>query len=302
MPVAAEVYLLYPDDPAHRARLADDPAHRVFRRYGESMPAGDWNTDGTKQGIYLFGPDGEYLEGRWGGSTSADMLPRFERAIARWRELRAEKRYADKPVPARGQVVPPEHVGAEMLLRVSLRDLPTGSPDGVVRWRAGGFDDANWSSFTQWAWNQDWFAVSAPRQLAPSGSGEQEVDAALTRRLFAEAFVDRVRGQAPAWSVEQVRSASLRMRRVRGQGKGIAVEYVGEAELGDEARGVRVRCFGRGEFDAAGGRCAAFELVGVGLRHGAYTSNQRAQTPEPTPIGFSLRLHGESDGKRGDRR
>lgn len=265
------------------------------------MPPGEWNHAGTKQGIYLFGPRGEFLEGQRGASTSAEMLPRFERAIARWRALRAEQRYADKPVPSRGQSLPPEHAAARTLLRVSMRDLPSGTPEGVVRWRAGAFDDAIWATFLQWAWNQDWHAIADPRQLLPVGSDEEPVDPALTQRLFAEVFVDRVRGQAPPWQPSQVREADLRMRRVRVAGAPIAVVYAGNAALGDGERGVRVRCYGRATFDAKGKRVESFELVGVGLRHGAHPANQRAQMLAPSPIGFALRLHGDPVEPRGRR-
>ncbi len=302
MPVAAEAYLLFPDDPANLARVADDPTHRFFRRYGESMPAEDWHEQGTKQGIYLIGPDGEYLEGRRAASSAAEMLPRFERAVERWQELRKRRRYANKPVPARGQATPPGRGDAKMLLRVSLRDLPGDAPDDVVRWRPGAFDDGNWATFMQWAWNQDWFAIDDPRQLVPTGSEEQAVDGELVRRLCAEVFVDRVRGQAASWTPAQVRVADLRMRRLRAAGKAIAIEYQGEADLGDGERGVRVRCFGRGEFDPASARFKAFELVGLGLRRGAHPANQRAQMTGPSPIGFALRLHVEAEGKRGERR
>lgn len=302
VPVAAEAYLLYPEDPGHLARVADDPAHRFFRRFGESMPADDWHAQGTKQGIYLIGPEGEYLEGRWAASSAAEMLPRFERAVERWRELRKQRRYANKPVPARGHATPPDLAGGGMLLRVSLRDLPGATPEDVVRWRPGAFDDANWATFMQWAWNQDWHAIEDPRRLVPDGNSEQEVDAAVARRLFAEVFVDRVRGQAPSWTAAQVKGCSMRMRRARAAGKGIVVEYVGEADLGDQEHGVRVRCYGRGEFDAGGARCTAFEFVGTGLRHGAYQANQRAQMTAPSPVGFALRLHVDDQGKRGDRR
>lgn len=302
MPVAAEAYLLYPENPEHLARVAGDPAHRFFRKYGEAMPSGDWHHPGSKQGIYLIGPEGEYLEGRFAASDVADVRARMERAMERWRELRKQRRYAAKPVPAHGPTTPPEHANARMLVRVSLRDVPGGAPTQVVRWRPGAFDDANWATFTQWAWNQDWHAFEDPRQFVPAGSAEQDVDAAVVRDLVTNVFVDRVRGQAPAWTPAQVRSATLRMRRVRSAGKAIAVEYVGDADLGDGEHGVRVRLFGRGEFDVAGARCTAFELVGTGLRRGAYPANQRAQMVAPSPIGFALRLHVDDEVQRGARR
>lgn len=290
VPVAAEAYVLYPENEAHLARAASDPAHRFFRAFGERMPAGEWHHPGSKQGIYLIGPDGEYLEGRFGASEGPDVRERMERGLARWRELRKQRKYAAKPVPARGVVVPPEFAAAPTLLRVSLRDLDGAAPRTTPRWRPGAFDDANWIAFTQWAWNQDWRRLDDVRVLLPSGEREEDVDAAFVRSFCREVFVDRVRGQAPNWEDAHVKSATMRMRRSKGAGKGIHVEYVGEADLADADHGVRVRWFGRGVFDNGGRSLTSLELAATGLRRGAYSANQRSQMVAPSPIGFAMRL------------
>jgi hypothetical protein len=301
VPVAAEAYLLYPENPEHLARVADDPAHRFFRAYGEAMPAGDWHHPGSKQGVYLIGPNGEYLEGRFAASEGPDVRARMERGLERWRELRKQRKYAAKPVPARAAAAPPEFADAPALLRVSLRDLAGDGPRTTPRWRPGAFDDANWIAFTQWAWNQDWRRLDDVQALLPAGERDEEVDGDFVRRLCREVFVDRVRGQAPAWEAAHVRGASMRMRRVKGAGRGVHVEYVGDADLGDGERGMRVRWFGRAVFDEGGRKLASFELAATGLRRGAYSANQRAAAPGPSPIGFALRLV-PAEGTRGPRK
>ena len=67
--VADEVYMLYPEDEWNLARVKDTPQHKFFKRFGESMPLGHWRESGTRQGVYMIGPDGEYLEGRFAASS-----------------------------------------------------------------------------------------------------------------------------------------------------------------------------------------------------------------------------------------
>jgi len=185
VPVADEVYMLYPEDAYNLERVKDDPAHLLFKRYGESMPEGDWHHPGTKQGVYMMGPDGEYLEGRFAAANDPkDVAARLERALERWETLRKEKKYANKPAPAVAETLPPEVEGKPMVLRVSLRDLKPGAKPGATpRWRAGVFDDAQFMGFTQWAWNQNWIAFDDPSAWVPSGEKEQALPDALVRRL-----------------------------------------------------------------------------------------------------------------------
>ena len=59
--VAEEVHFIFPEGEGNLTRIAGDPAHEFFKRYGEGMPRGDWNDPGTKQGIYMIGPDAGHL-------------------------------------------------------------------------------------------------------------------------------------------------------------------------------------------------------------------------------------------------
>ena len=131
--VADEVYYLYPENPQHLARAASREDHLFFKRFGDSMPKGDWNHPGTKQGIYMMGPNAEYLEGRFAASSDpADIRARLSRALSRWEALRSEKSYANKAIPARPWS-PPPGVEGELVLRVNIRDLPRGRGIRAVR-------------------------------------------------------------------------------------------------------------------------------------------------------------------------
>jgi hypothetical protein len=300
VPVAEEVHFLYPEDPAGMQRVAGDPMHQLFRRYGESMPPADWRAVGTKQGIYLMGPEGEYLEGLATASGDpADLRRRFERALARWQTLRKERGYANKPVPQAGTVVPAAFDAAPLLLRVSIRDLAGADCDTTPRWRPGAFDDGNWAEFTRWAWNQNWHAVQTPAVLAPKSAAEEVAEPAWFRRFCCEVFVDNVRGQAPAFADEHVRKAELRMRRGATRQGLVEVAYTGEVELDDGEHRMALRLHGSGAFAAVDGRCERLLLVALGERRGTYAANQRSAGASPSWLGFAVRMQAPAGGRGG---
>jgi len=290
--VADEVYVLYPEDPANLARVADDPAHRFFKSYGESMPKGSWQHPGTKQGIYMMGPDGEYLEGHFATSGNPrDIEARLQRALERWEELRKKRKYANRPVPAVAETAPPDVAASKLILRASLRDLPRQprGDDAPVRWRRGQFDDQAWPSFIQWAWNQNWIGFADPRPFVTTSKSFTPVDDEIVRRICREVLVDNVRGQAPWWRNEHVQQARLTVRRTAA-GPTWRLEYEGEARMVDGDRSFAARLRGEAEWDPKQACFVRFELLALGDRRGAATTNQRNDDPGPAPLGIALRL------------
>lgn len=290
--VADEVYLLYPEDDGNLARVADQPAHRLFKKFGESMPAGSWKHPGTKQGIYMMGPEGEYLEGLATASGDPrDIEARLQRALERWDTLRKSAKYANRPVPPVPERAPPEVADAPMILRASLRDLPRGRSNGEVpsRWRGGQFDDRAWTAFTQWAWNQNWIGFREPRAFVTDRADATPVADAVVRRLCREVLVDNVRGQAPWWEDANVQRATLTMRRTKTDATW-HLEYDGEARMVDGTRGLAARLHGEAEWDPKQQRFVRFELLALGDRRGSAGANQRANDPGPAPMGIALRL------------
>jgi len=289
--VADEVYLLYPEDPGNLARVANDPAHRFFKQFGEAMPKGDWNHPGTKQGIYMIGPDGEYLEGKFAASSDPrDIEARLRRALERWEQLRKQKKYANRPVPAVPEQVPPGLANSPLLLRVSLRDLPRRDGNSAaLRWRPGSFDDRNWGAFMNWAWNQNWAAVSDPSAFVTTSKDAQTVPPAAYRQLFREVLVDNVRGQTQSWQDSELQQAELTVRRLSAA-KYWQLEYSGVARMEGRNQRLSLRLHGEAEWDPKQQRFVQFALVAIGERQGAGTFNQRTQDPGPAPIGMALRL------------
>lgn len=284
--VADEVYYLYPESPAQIARAEQSEDHRFFRKFGESMPKGDWNHPGTKQGIYMMGPNAEYLEGRFAASGEpADIRARLQRALSRWEVMRTEKGYANKQIPT-VPWSPPPGVEGELILRVNVRDLPRGPGDKSGARIHEVPNSGMWRDFTKWAWNENWVAIEIARTLVPSGTTPQEVEPALVRRICREVIVDNVRGQAPEWREEEVREASIKMRSLGGG----RIEYSGSVKLGATSRGYEAKLYGQGLWDSLKGAFSSLDIVVIGTRTGRAQFNQRENDLGPAPMGVTLSL------------
>jgi hypothetical protein len=285
--------MLYPEDPGNLGRVADRPEHRFFKSYGESMPAGAWNHPGTKQGIYMMGPDGEYLEGKAAANGDPrDIEARLRRALQAWETLRKQKKYANRPVPAVAEAAPPEVAGKALILRATLRDLPRGDGAGAAapsRWRRELGDSSGWRGFTEWAWNQNWIGFDAARAFVTDASKPEAVDAEVVRRLCREILVDNVRGQASWWEDAHVQVAALTMRRVKAD-KVWRLEYLGEARMQDGDRAFAARLRGEAEWDPQQKKFVRFELIALGDRRGASQFNQRRDDLGPAPMGVAVTL------------
>lgn len=282
--------MLYPENPQHLRNVANDPAHRFFRAFGDAVPKQDWNHPGTKQGIYMIGPNSEYLEGKFAAAGAPrDIEARMRRALARWEDIRQQKGYANQPVPkANTAAMPPEVEGKPLVLRVSLRDLPKGPGDDAGR-RYGPQDATNqpWPDFTKWAWNQNWIAFDQPGIFVPRGSSFASIDSRAVRRLAREALVDNVRGQAPHWNDRDIQVADLQMRLLDRS----TAEYRGRLVMSAGGRSYAPTLYGQGRLDGKGG-LTSLEIVAIGQRSGASRFNMRDRDKGPAPMGIVLTMQG----------
>lgn len=284
--------MLYPEDPGNLNRVKDRPDHQFFKKYGESMPPGAWHHPGTKQGIYMIGPNAEYLEGRFAASgEAADIRARLNRALQRWETLRKEKSYANTPVPVVKSSMPPGITG-ELILRVNLRDLPRGTGD-----KSGArFEDVTGNremflDYVKWAWNENWIGLPSASAFVPSGQDIEPVPASAIGRIAREVLVDNVRGQAPAWQPAEVKQANLTKKRLSQTGSLMLIEYCGSVSLGTARRGYEATIYGRGEWDTTKRTFKSLDLAVVGMRFGAAQFNRRENDPGPAPMGVSLVLY-----------
>lgn len=290
--VADEVYMLYPEDQFNLNRVKDRPDHQFFKRFGESMPKGDWNHPGTKQGIYMMGPDAEYLEGRFAASGDAgDIRARLKRALDRWEVMARQKGYKNLPIPDR-KWSPPPGIAGSLILRVNLRDLPRGEGDKSGSRR----EDLNpnpgyWLDFTRWAWNENWIALESPLPLVTRSREWQQVSSEVISRIAREVMVDNVRGQAPIWPAGALKDASLSMRLVATREGVDRIEYSGKVRLEEGSRAYAATLYGIGEWERGKGTFRALDLVAAGMRRGASRFNQRERDLGPAPMGVSLSLH-----------
>lgn len=293
MAVAEEVQSIYPEGEAAIARLAEDPAHLFFKGYGAQVPKADWNDPGTKQGIYMIGPGGEYLEGAHAVSGNPGrFVARMETALKRWKALKRENNYAAKPIPRAASVAPPAVDAAPMALRVSVRDLPRGKGDRSGRRRTKtDLRETSWNGFTEWAWNQDWFTIEDPLALVPTGDEAQPIDESLVLRLAREALIDTARGQNPHWQAEEVLSASLTMRATETTEQTMLIEYAGAANMQAGEKTYAPKLAGRAVWDLEAGTFRSLQLVAVGERAGAARYNLRKGDREAAPMGVLLELH-----------
>ncbi len=284
--------MLYPEDPGNLNRVKDRPEHQFFKKYGESMPPGAWHHPGTKQGIYMIGPNAEYLEGRFAASGDAgNIRTRLQTALRRWETLRKEKGYANLPVPV-VKWSPPAEISGELILRVNIRDLPRGPGD-----KSGArFDEIAGNreilpDYVKWAWNENWFGVSQARAFVPKGSAREEVSPAIVSRLCQLVIVDNVRGQADRWRPEEVKQATMTMRSVGSSDGLMRIEYSGQISLLSGPRSIEGKLFGKGEWDEKKGEFTSLDMVATGMRRGTSRFNRRESDPGPSPIGFTLSLH-----------
>jgi len=281
--VADEAYYLYPENPQHLQQAASRADHRFFRKFGEQMPPGAWNK-GTKQGIYMMGPDSEYLEGRFAASGEPDDIrQRLTRALAKWETLKKEKGYANKPIPPRPWS-PPPGVEGELVLRVNLRDLPRGNGDKSGSRRHEVANTGMWMDFVKWAWNENWVAIPRAASFVPKSTSWEPIDASLVRMIAREVLVDNVRGQAPEWQDGEVKTANLSMRRMPSG----RFEYQGEVAMASGSRGYEARIYGQGA--AQNSKFTELDLVVIGTRRGAGPFNQRENDRGPAPMGITLSL------------
>lgn len=289
--VAEEVHFIYPEGAGNLERLQGNPAHEFFKRYGEAMPKDDWNDPGTKQGIYMIGPDAEYLEGGHAISGNfEEVRRRLRTALERWKALSREKKYANERVPRVDNITVPDMVGQPLVFRVFLRDLPRGERDRSGRRFTKADLRGIWPDFVQWAWNVNWIALDDPQHLVTDREEPVAVESAAFRKLCREALVDNVRGQNPHWRDEHVKLAELTMRRLKTQKGRWLIEYRGRAEMDSGSQKYAPELYGLGVWDPKEKAFEKLELVSIGDREGAGVFNQRRQDPGPAPMGVALVL------------
>lgn len=255
------------------------------------MPSGDWNHPGTKQGVYMMGPNGEYLEG--GGAISgdaADVRRRLKTALDRWARLRKTRKYENAKVPLADAKAPPEYQDKPLVLRVFLRDLPRARGDKSGRRFTKADLRGMWLDFTKWAWNTNWIAFDDPGRFVTKNRKPVPIAQDTVLRICRNVLVDNVRGQTARWRPEHVKSASLTKRCTKTLNGKLHIEYTGKALMDSGSQKYDPTLYGQAVWNPKKKTFESFNLLAIGTRSGKGSFNQRSRDPGPAPMGITLVL------------
>ncbi len=283
--------MLYPEDPYNLNKVKDKPDHLFFKTFGMQVPAPEWNTRGTKQGIYFMGPNAEYLEAKFATAPAADIRARMMRALTKWDQIKAEKGYKNTPVPEIPEQVPPEVRGKAMILRASLRDLPATSQDSRGgRYEQVGGSETGWTDFGKWAWNQNWVGFDIPRNWVATSGDWEPVSRNSVFAVAKHILVDNVRGQGGPWPDQAVKKAEINMRVTARTKAEISIEYKGLASMDTGNTSYTCTIYGLSRWNPETEKFASFDLVTTGIRRGKWQFNQRENDLGPAAMGIVLSL------------
>ncbi|MEQ1936487.1 MAG: hypothetical protein ABL962_21750, partial [Fimbriimonadaceae bacterium] len=155
-----------------------------------------------------------------------------------------------------------------------------------VRNRSG-----QWNDFTKWAWNENWIGLPDALAFVPKGGGLEQVDSVAVSRICREVLVDNVRGQAPVWRPDALKTTSITMRILSQKANVTHIEYTGSAHMESGANSYQAKIYGQGFWHPKEGRFDKLNLVATGMRAGAWQFNQRENDRGPAPMGVSLSLY-----------
>jgi hypothetical protein len=170
------------------------------------------------------------------------------------------------------------------------------------------------------AWNQDyaWFTKEEARRFVPERpevEQKHDVPARLVHRIARCHLVDNVRGQTTQFEERHIEKARLNAEVTAVNGDVVSLRLEGDARIAAEGkwpvrgyrdsrnpaaqkRGFEGRLLGKATYDVKQERFLTFEMVAVGMRHGATQFNGRSNDQGPAPMGYLFTLAGDSPSER----
>ena len=274
MPVTDEVW---------RLDTEEDADCLFFQKMSDHGHYGKLSKGKSRQGTYVFTPDGEFLASI--NDLSADRtLAMIERGLKKWEQLPDSRKQA-KP----SKSIKPRHRWEHfyprdgLVLNIYSRDLPE-SADPAIRLATRNRDTA-------------WFSKSEVATMIPAAAkaGDTfEFPSAFVQRMLGFHFVDCVKGQTEPFSKSQTASSRIAGEVTRLDDQNIELtlsgKTLGRVERGRFPRGVRTDLMGRAVFDKKSRSFSEFEMVAVGERWGRTRFNGRHRQLDATPIGFVFQL------------
>ncbi len=289
-------------DEVWRLQRGDDPESLFFQEMAHHGHYGSGR--GTKQGIYVCAPSGEFLASA--NSLSAEKIrAMMERGLAAWSRLPEEKRFLseDAAIEPKGrwELFRPE---GGMILSSYARDLPAGA--GPFGSEASGYNK-----------DHAWFSADEMRRWLPAElvvGAEHRLPVDLLQRVLCFHLVDSVLGQTLPYSPDEVQGEIvLRITRVEGDRCDLEIRGRSSAQsdgswnLGENdwkpksglfPRGIKTEITGKASYDNSQARFAAFELLVMGQRWGHTRFNGRVAQKEASAIAFFFELAGEKPADR----
>lgn len=282
-------------DEVSRLQRDDGPDCRFFQGFCEQGHyGGRTRPTNTRQGIYAVTPSGAFLAS-CNTRDAKVVLKMLRHAWQRWTQLSPRERRGDTAAldPASIQRSERLHPKDGLVLRAYSRDLPRQKV--TTGWRGE-------------AWNQDhaWFRRDEMLAMVPPaevGAEQPFPDDALVR-LARVHLVDNVRGQTLSHAPEHVVEHRLVARTVALDGDVQTIRFDGHVRIersgtwatrgygkrSAQRLGFDAQLLGAARFDRKAKRFVVFNLLAVGMRHGATEYNQRQDDFGPAPMGVALTL------------
>lgn len=283
-------------DEVHRLQTGKDPecllAQKVFE---QGHYAGRTRPTNTRQGTYATAPSGVMLASI-NSNNPQQMADMLRRALQKWNSMsESERMLGSDPKQQKAAIKRAEDMypADGLVVRVFSRDV-LRQHDPSERWAK--------------AWNQSfaWFRKDEARAFVPQTLTKGQkiiVPKPLVSRLAMLNFIDNVRGQTSAYNDPHVALAHLESEVVAVSNGVATLRFTGETKTDREGvwstagfqdmsspqanrLGVHLKLLGNAKFDVAKSQFTQFEIVAVGLRHGATQYNQRNNDRGPAPIGF----------------
>ena len=275
-------------DEVYRLDTEEDSDCRFFQVMADHGHYGVRKKGKSRQGIYVFTAQGEFLSSI--NSLSADaVLKTIKQGLAKWQQL-PESEPINESV-----VLKPKHRWEDycprdkgLVLNSYSRDLmSTDNPNG------------DRSPF----WNRDsaWFSEDEALQLIPEDVRSGKLmpgDTYLLPDVFVSRIcrihlVDAVKGQTEAFAASETVGSKITATVVERTETLLKLKLSGNTKArhsGRRDRGVETTLRGSATFDFARNRFTEFEFVALGNRWGATQFNDRRRQLEKTPIGYTFNL------------
>lgn len=280
-------------------RRRKDDVGKFFRKVvDQTWKAGDWESQGgggnNRQGIYCFTASGQMLtEMKNVGGMPREVERLLQAALRGWNALPAEARRPGaleipepsldpdyhRPVPPGALVLRQYQRGLkrDAAGRLSVHDFTfQNTPVGSQRDRA-------------WVLEKEW--TSMVPSTAKAGD-VVDLPQPFVNRLLRYHFVEALRGEAGAWTPEQVRAAALTLTVASATEVELRLRLAGGVKLatGDGKTGLEGTLAGDLRIDRSRAAFTRFDLVLIADCWGALNPHNGASREGRHPVGFSFEL------------